>query len=108
MSCLRDPEDDGEVVADKYFPLERYAPKEPLSGGPSHNMNDIIPGILPEPSPSTDREDVLQNTKETVLKASLTALFGLEHTKDNQELASLETKDVTRYSLENPREHQTG
>ena len=95
----------GRVVADKYFPMEYYAPKEPLSSEPSHNTDDIIPGILPKPSPSTDRKDVLQNTKETGLKASLTALFGLEHTKDKQELATLETEEVRRYSLHNPREY---
>ena len=95
----------GRVVADKYFPMELYAPKEPLSGEPSHNTNDIIPSILPKPSPSTDRKDVLQNTKETGLKASLTALFGLELTKDKQELATLETEEVKRYSLNNPREY---
>ena len=97
------------VVADVQLPLFKYAPPEPVSLASSkadperaHNPSDLIKDLLPKPSLTTNRKDVLDNTHDASVKASLTTLFGLEGNLKSEEKVKLETKEVRRYTLNNP------
>jgi hypothetical protein len=92
------------VVVDKFLPLLKFAPMEPLSSStePSHNTQDIIPDVLPSPSLSTNRKDLLEIVRESKLKASLTAFFGLDTERSTEEYLSLQSQQVKRYTLKNP------
>ena len=97
------------VVTDVQLPLFKYAPAEPLSlasnlGKPErpHNPADLIKDILPKPSLTTNRKDVLDNVTDASIKGSLSNLFGLEGNLKNEERVKVETKEVRRYTLNNP------
>jgi len=97
------------VVTDVQLPLFKYAPPEPLSLASStakperaHNPADLIKNLLSKPSLTTNRKDVLDNVKDASIKTSLSKLFGLEGSLKNEEKVKLETKEVRRYTLNNP------
>ncbi|KAK3370979.1 hypothetical protein B0T24DRAFT_303892 [Lasiosphaeria ovina] len=95
------------VVANKYLPLQRYAPKEPLGGDvePSHNTNQVIPDILPPASKSASQADFMRNARDASLKASLMALFGIGAGRGDDATVKLDSKEVKRYTLANPKEY---
>jgi len=94
------------------LPLFKYAPMENLAligktSNPErpHNPSDLITGILPKPSLTTNRKDFLSTITDRSLKASVSKLFGLSGILNNQQKLILETKEVRRYTLNNPAEY---
>jgi hypothetical protein len=91
------------VAANKTLPLFRFAPVEPLSPDEArHNTNDIITGILPEPTLTTNRRDFISRVRDAHMRASLSLFFGVDLERTTEESVSLETQEVKRYSLSNP------
>lgn len=91
------------VVEAMSQPLARFAPFRPLTPGqPSHNTDEIIPGILPQPSLSTDRKELIQIFREKGVSAQLSALLGFEITRGLSETRKLESDLVKQYTLPNP------
>jgi hypothetical protein len=99
------------VVKHVQLPLFKYAPIEPLALAgkseeePPHNTNDIIPHILPEPTLTTNRKDFLSTVRNHSLKASVSKIFGLDSGLSNEQQVKLESKEVRRYTLNNPGEY---
>ncbi|RYP00338.1 hypothetical protein DL764_006538 [Monosporascus ibericus] len=94
----------GRVVAYKLQPQEKYAPFcfQCSTKPDRHNPEDIIPNILPKPSLSISRKDVLSATTDYGLKLSLGSLFGIEFGRGKENTVELETAIVKTYSLSNP------
>jgi hypothetical protein len=97
------------VVHDKYLPLYKSAPIQPLiianaTSAPdrSHNTNDIYPNILPTPSLTTDRKDFLSTVRDRSIQTTLSTIFGLDLAWENEDKVSLETKEVKQYIINNP------
>jgi hypothetical protein len=93
----------GRVVKDIRPPLDRYAPVEPLDpSAATHNPQDILPSILPEPSRSSTRKDVVEAVTERGIKLALTSFFGIDFAKSAYQKAELESTEVKQYSLKQP------
>jgi hypothetical protein len=94
------------VVANKLLPLHKFVPFEAISKGDvPHNTDDIIPNILPPPSQSTTRKEFLESVRGTDISTSLTAFFGLDFSRSQEEKVSLESELVKRYTLKNPEQY---
>jgi hypothetical protein len=89
------------VVTSKTSPATKFAPFS-MPGAQSHNSNDIIPSILPEPSLSTIDEHSLSVARERGISIQLTALLGLNFSRSNEETRTLKSTCVRRYTLPNP------
>lgn len=95
----------GRVVAHKLLPLQKYAPfLHTSSSSEPHNPEDIIPDILPEPSLSTNRSDILTATTDNSVMVALGSLFGINFARNHDAQVQLETKQVKTYALRNPDE----
>ena len=93
----------GRVVVYPTLPLEHYAPLKPRNPNQrSHNPEDIIPDLLPAPSLSATRSDVLSASKSASVHLALTGIFGLDLARSTEDRLSLESEQVRRYALENP------
>ncbi|RYO88755.1 hypothetical protein DL766_005195 [Monosporascus sp. MC13-8B] len=94
----------GRVVAYKLQPLEKYAPfcLQCSTKVDRHNPEDIIPNILPKPSLSISRKDVLSATTDHGLRLSLGSLFGIEFGREKENSVELETACIKTYALSNP------
>lgn len=99
----------GRVVAYKLDPLRKYAPAglpAPNSKGSNndkaYNPEDIIPGILPEPSVSIDRKDVLSAAIDNGLRLALGVLLGIDLGRAKHTTVELEAAEVKTYVLSNP------
>lgn len=90
----------GRVVTDKFLPLQKSAPF-PSTTLP-HNPEDIIPNILPTPSISTNRKEVLSVANEQGLGLSLGLLFGVNVARSNGDKLELESEEVKQYTLNSP------
>lgn len=91
------------VVASKTLPLIKFAPSPPMAPGDHpHNTNDIIPSILPTPSLSTNRKEVVQVIRERGISIALTSFFDLNFARSRDEKSMLESQLVKRYTLPNP------
>lgn len=91
------------VVADKLLPLHHFAPSELLSTEePSHNTNDIIPDILPEPYITTSRQDLVTLMRRSDIATTLTTYLGLNLSPGDTQSVSLQSESVKRYTLANP------
>ncbi|KAF2842360.1 hypothetical protein M501DRAFT_998642 [Patellaria atrata CBS 101060] len=91
------------VVVDKYLPLHKFAPFQSLSPSDvSHHTDDIIPNILPAPSSSTTRKEILEFVREKGISFGLTAFFGLDFARGHDNHTGLESQQVKRYTLNNP------
>jgi hypothetical protein len=91
------------ATSDKVLPLHHFAPVEPFGAEEiSHQTNEIIPNILPEPSLSTTRKDFLEKMYLTKVKTSLTEFFGLNIARIHQETSSLESQLLKRYASSIP------
>lgn len=94
------------VVETKSQPLGKYAPCRPLTPGqPSHNTNDIIPGILPPPVLSNNRKDTIQIFREKGISGQLSSFLGFDFTRGSSETRRLESELVKQYTLPNPEEY---
>ncbi|MCJ1399148.1 hypothetical protein MMC11_002350 [Xylographa trunciseda] len=93
----------GRVVKDIRLPLNRFAPVEPLDSATTrHNTQDILPSILPEPSCSSTRKDVLEAVTERGVNFALTSFFGIDLASSATQKAELESMEVKQYSLKQP------
>ncbi|OJJ08813.1 hypothetical protein ASPVEDRAFT_47969 [Aspergillus versicolor CBS 583.65] len=93
----------GRVVETKSQPLARFAPCRPLTPEERpHNTNDIIPGILPEPSVSINRKETIQIFREKGISGQLSALLGFDIMRGSSETRQLESELVKQYTLSNP------
>lgn len=93
----------GRVVADKFLPLQKFAPSSPLSStSRPHNPEDIIPNILPKPSVSKNRKEILSVADKQGLSVVLGSLFGINLARTNEERVQLESQSVKQYALSNP------
>ncbi|TKA81490.1 hypothetical protein B0A49_00542 [Cryomyces minteri] len=90
----------GRVVVDKLLPLQKYAPFKSTS--PPHNPEDIVPDILPKPSISTNRKEVLSVANDQGLGLALGSLFGVNFARSNEERVQLESQEVKQYTLDGP------
>jgi hypothetical protein len=82
------------ATSDKVLPLHHFAPVEPFGAEEiSHQTNEIIPNILPEPSLSTTRKDFLEKMYLTKVKTSA---------RIHQETSSLESQLLKRYASSIP------
>ncbi|KAI9924855.1 hypothetical protein MW887_006712 [Aspergillus wentii] len=94
------------VVKTVSRPLDGYAPCcPPAHGQPSHNTNEIIRDILPQPSLSANRKELVQVFREKGISAQLSALLGLELSRGSSETRKLESELVKQYSLSNPQQY---
>ncbi len=89
------------VVVSTTSPLKQFAPFS-LPGTPSHNTDDIIPSILPEPSLSTSIKAFRKATRERGVSAKLANLVGFDVTRNEEQSRTLESESVKRYVLPNP------
>lgn len=93
----------GRVVKDILLPLDRFAPVEPLDpAAVRHNTQDILPSILPEPSRSSTRKDVLGAVRDRGLNLALTSFFGIDLNWSGTQKAELESREVKQYNLKQP------
>ncbi len=89
------------VVVSTTSPLTQFAPFS-LPGAPSHNTNDIIPSILPEPSSSTSIKAFRKATRERGVSVKLANLVSFDVTRNDEQSRTLESESVKRYVLPNP------
>jgi hypothetical protein len=89
------------VVVSTTSPLTQFAPFS-LPGTPSHNTDDIIPSILPEPSLSTSIKAFRKAARERGVSVKLANLFGFDVTRNEEQSRTLESESVKRYILPNP------
>ncbi|PMD20403.1 hypothetical protein NA56DRAFT_646518 [Hyaloscypha hepaticicola] len=89
------------VVVSTTSPLTQFAPFS-LPGTPSHNTNDIIPSILPEPSLSTSIKAFRKAARERGVSVKLANLVGFDITRNEEQSRTLESESVKRYVLPNP------
>jgi hypothetical protein len=91
------------VVVDKLLPLHQYAPAEPLSPNqPSHNVQDILPDILPEPFIYENFKQFLQTTNEGSVRAGLSSILELDMSSSKWDSLSMDSEMVKRYTLNDP------
>lgn len=97
----------GRVVADKLLPLQKFAPFSPSSSStaPPHNPEDIVSDILPTPSLSKNRKELLAVAAKHGLSVALGCLFGTEFARTTEEKVQLESELVRQYTLNNPDEY---
>jgi hypothetical protein len=94
------------IVETKSLPLARFAPCRPLTPGqPSHNTNEIIPGILPQPLLSVNRKETIQIFREKGISGQLSAPLGFDIMRGSSETRQLESELVKQYTLPNPERH---
>lgn len=100
------------VVQDVQLPLFKYTPVEPLTltgvlgqQERPHRPCDLIANILPEPSRTTNRKDFLSAVSDKYLRAKISKVFGFGKGANDGQKVALETKEVRRYSLNNPGEY---
>ncbi|KAH6684469.1 hypothetical protein B0J14DRAFT_13228 [Halenospora varia] len=89
------------VVVSTSSPLTQFAPFS-LPGTPSHNTDDIIPSILPEPSLSTSIKAFRKAARERGVSVKLANLVGFHVTRNEEQSRTLESESVKRYILPNP------
>ncbi|KAE8141786.1 hypothetical protein BDV38DRAFT_174169 [Aspergillus pseudotamarii] len=91
------------VVETFSLPQTRFAPSPSRTPGqPSHNTNDIIPDILPEPVLTTNRKDLIQVARKKGIRAQLSILLHIDVTRGSIEKRQLESNIVKQYALPNP------
>lgn len=87
-------------------PRNRFAPSPPRSPDqPSHNTNEIIPDILPEPVLTSNRKEVIQAAREKGISAQLSTLLRIDLTRGSKEKRQLESNLVKHYTLPNPEQY---
>jgi hypothetical protein len=84
------------VVADKLLPLHKYAPAKPRSA------QDIVPDILPEPFIYENRKDFIESVDESAVRTGLATFLDIDFAARAKESVSLESKQIKRYTLDNP------
>jgi hypothetical protein len=89
------------VVVSTTSPLTQFAPFS-LPGTPSHNTDDIIPSILPEPSLSTSIKAFRKAAHERGVSVKLANVVGFQVTRNEEQSRTLESESVKRYILPNP------
>lgn len=89
------------VVASATSPLTQFAPFS-LPGTPSHNTDDIIPSILPEPSLSTSIKAFRKAARERGASVKLANLVGFHVARSEERSRTLESESVKSYVLPNP------
>ena len=89
------------VVVSTTSPLTQFAPFS-LPGTPSHNTDDIIPSILPEPSLSTSIKAFRKAARERGVSVKLANLVGFDVTRNEEQSRTLESEILKRYVLPNP------
>lgn len=89
------------VTSSKSSPSEDFAPFSLLQV-PSYNSNNIIPSILPEPTSCTGVTEFVSSTQEQGISFQLSALLGLNITRNTEQNRDLESRMVKKYSLPNP------
>jgi len=96
----------GRVVADFRLPLRSYASNDVLTSNERrHNPQDIIPSILPPPSMTTNRKDLLQSIRSKELHTSLTDYFGIDFARTDVEKVLLESRVFNRYTLKQNKQY---
>lgn len=100
------------IVQDVQLPLFKYTPVEPLTLAGAvkqqerpHRPCDLIPNILPEPSRTTNRKDFLSAVTDKSLQAKISKIFGFDKGANDGQKVDLQTKEVRRYTLNNPGEY---
>lgn len=92
------------VVVSATAPLTQFAPFS-LPGTPSHNTDDIIPSILPEPSLSTSNKASRKAARKRGVSAKLANFAGIQVTHNEEQSRTLESESVKRYVLPNPEQY---
>ena len=92
------------VVVNKLLPLHEYAPDDPLSPGePSHNVQTILPNILPEPFIYENHRQFLETVNEGSIRAAISSLFDVDLSSSAKAGLLMQSGTVKRYTLNNPK-----
>jgi hypothetical protein len=92
------------VVVNKLLPLNEYAPADPLSPGePSHNVQAILPNILPEPFVYENHRQFLETVNEGSIRTGISSLFNVDLSSSAKDGLSMQSGTVKRYTLNNPK-----
>jgi len=92
------------VVVNKLLPLHQYAPVEPLSPDePSHNVQDILPNILPEPHVYKDCRQFLETVNDGSIRVGLSSFLDVDLSSSARDSLSIRSGTIKRYTLNNPR-----
>ncbi|KAG4414210.1 hypothetical protein IFR04_012657 [Cadophora malorum] len=89
------------VVVSPTSPLSQFAPFS-LPGTPSHNTDEIIPSILPEPSLSTSIKAFRKAARERGGSVKLSNLVSFNVSRSEERSSTLESESIKRYVLPNP------
>lgn len=88
----------GRVVDDKYDPTVNCAPKKPLA------PSSILPGLIPKPSESVNRTELLQVQRGTGVRARLADLFHIDVGQRTETQLRFQSELVRRYEVNSPRD----